>query len=164
MRTWELRIGGLNELLAGNATEALRRAVAALDDDALGPNAAQNCWLGVLAGTAAHDPEAVRHVVTLGSGLRGRWLDAARLTAQATMDSGASSEHEVTASWRRALDDWIELGLPLDHAYAVLCCAWTLGAQHAPHDDVATARHVLESLDAVALLRLYDEAGLQVPA
>ena len=65
----------------------------------------------------------------------------------------------AAAAMQAAFDAWTAAGLPLDHAFAVVCALHVLAPSDLSQADIARARSYLEGLREASLLRRYDAAS-----
>jgi class 3 adenylate cyclase len=160
MRTWFLRVRALCLFLAGDSRGASDVAAESMARDPSGANAGSSLWTAIQAECAMHNPSAIRTALDSTVGLRGRWMELARETANAAVvaldrEDGASSRMDA------ALDAWLAAGLPLDHALATLCAMHVLSVEDLGTGHPDRARTYLTELQADAVLRLYE--AVQVP-
>jgi class 3 adenylate cyclase/tetratricopeptide (TPR) repeat protein len=164
VQTWFLRLRGLARFLGGDAPGALEDAREGIRLDPLGANAAGNLWLATQAASALRDAAVLADLHASSRGLRGGWVENVRSCTAANRDAllaGTGPDADAALSaLHQALETWLELGLGLDHALEVLAATHVLADVELPADHVARARALLVDLDAVSLLRRYDEAGL----
>ncbi len=157
MRTWFLRSRGLVHLLAGDDRAAAADLGRSVETDPMGVNAVTSIWNGIQAGAALHDSALLRTLLDASAPARGRWARQIRRTGEAALAAMEGREDAVALA-RTALDGWLELGLPLDHAYAVDALGRSLPPGALPAEHVGEARAYLIGLGAAALLRRVDAA------
>jgi class 3 adenylate cyclase len=155
MHTWFLRVQGLCRFLGGDAAGAAEAASRSLALDASGGNAAGTLWVAVQAGSVLRNATGIRAALESTGGLRGQWTRMVRGTARAAI-SALEGQDGAAAAMGAALDAWTASGLPLDHAFAVVCTLNVLPPADVPTTDVDRARSYLEGLHATSLLRLLD--------
>ncbi len=146
MTTWFLRVQGLLRLIEGDAANALEAVRNALELEPSGVNASTALWLGVQAACELADAATLVHLLDATTALRGRWIDAVRLTARAGIGALAGEPPDPGVSFEAALGTWLELDLPLDHALATACAVAVLPAAEVSRDDVARAREYLDRI------------------
>jgi class 3 adenylate cyclase/tetratricopeptide (TPR) repeat protein len=157
LRTWFLRSRSYVHVLAGRDDLAAADAALSLELDATGSNALTSAWTGVQAASGLRDAALLRFFTEASIPARGRWARQIRRTGAAASAALEGADGAV-AQAREALDGWLELGLPLDHAFATDALARALPPGSLPDEHVGEARAYLIGLGAVALLRRLDEA------
>jgi hypothetical protein len=157
LRTWFLRSRSYVHLLAGRDDLASGDAARSVELDPTGTNSVTSLWTGIQAASALRDGAGLRSFTEASAPARGRWARQIRRTGTAASAALEGADAAVGAA-REALDGWLELGLPLDHAYATDALARTLPPGSLPDEHVGEARAYLIGLGAVSLLRRLDEA------
>jgi hypothetical protein len=157
LRTWFLRSRGYVHLLAGDDRAAVDDAALSVQLDPTGTNSVTSIWNGVQASAALRDAELLRTFVHASAPARGRWARQIRRTGEAGLAALDGAEDSLVLA-KEALDGWLDLGLPLDHAFATDALAHALPIGTLPAEHVGEARAYLIGLGAVALLRRLDKA------
>ena len=164
MKTWFLRIRGLIHQLDGDPTAALADAQTSLQLEPLGSNASSSFWLGVQASCSLRDAAALRELLDGARAFRGRWVETTRRLGAAALVALESAtdgpDGGAPRGLREALRGWVEVGIPLDHAIAVLCVASIAGPGGVPDDHGVRARAYIDERGAVSLQRRFDAVGL----
>ncbi|MGQ0669696.1 MAG: hypothetical protein ACT4PO_08515, partial [Actinomycetota bacterium] len=84
--------------------------------------------------------------------LRGRWMDAARRTAEAGLAALEGRTEEASAGYRRALESWSAMDIPLDLALCAIDAVMLLPEGAVPEGAARQAKEILTNLGAVPLL------------
>ncbi len=164
LHSWFLRVRGLVRLNEGDATGAYDDAWEAVELESSGANTPSAVWVGVQAACELRDATRVTRIVEATSGLRGRWIDVVRRTAHGAVTALEGDRDAGAAQLAGALDEWLELELPLDHALATVCAGASLEGIPALAEHASRARAYVEGLRADGLLRRLDRATAQGPA
>ena len=154
MITWFLRARGAVRLVGQDFAGALADSWEAIRREESGGNASTSFWQGVQAAARLHEPTTIESLLETTVGLRGGWVNAVRSAASAAVLALNGDGEAGAAAFRLALDGWLDLGLPLDHALTAGVAAAVLPAELAPGDDIESAREYLTGLGAHGLLRL----------
>ncbi len=158
MHSWYLRSNAVVRLSAGDSAGALVDALAGVRIEPSGGNAGNSAWMAVQAAAAEHDPASIDAVLHDTAALRGQWYELVRRTGRALaavpVDDPGSGADAVAA----ALDGWVRLDLPLDHARATIAAAWVLPSGGIPPEHLERARATLAGLGAAGLVEQLDAA------
>ncbi len=147
------------ELASGNLENAYQSAAAALTAELSGINSPGALVIQMRAALWLGDPARAREALTGMQGFRGRWMAAARLTAEAGLAALDGKHDDSAAAYARALDAWRALDSPLDLGL----CALDRAVLRAPHVEPGTeddeAREIFTKLGALPLLARLDRAS-----
>jgi class 3 adenylate cyclase/predicted ATPase len=151
-RTWHLRARSLVNLMRGDLEGAYADAMTAVAEDPAGMNSALAVWAAAQASMWLRDVERVRRAVEAMAPLRGRWMEAVRLTAEAGLAALEGRADEASAGFRRALEAWSALDVPLDLAFCVIDAVLLLPEDALPEGATRQAKEILTGLGAQPLL------------
>ena len=152
LKTWYLRTLASTRLLAGDPDGAFESSREALEPDPTGMNAPSSVWAGVHAALWARDADRTRQMITSAQALRGPWITAVRMTAEAGLAAIEGRTEESSEGFVRAFDAWDELELPLDQALCVIDALAVLPPDALPAARMERARATLTELRAAPLL------------
>ncbi len=157
LRTWFARARSLVLLVRGDVDGAFEAAMGALELDPTGMNAPLAVREAARAAVWSRDRERLRRAIDAMTSLRGRWIDATRQTAEAGLAALEGRRDDALGSYDRAIEAWVALQAPLDHAMCAIDMAVVVPDEEVTHETVRDARAFLTSIGAAALLERLDE-------
>jgi tetratricopeptide (TPR) repeat protein len=157
-RTTYLRARSLVSLAAGNLDTARREAAEAVSADPLGINSPHALAIQARASLWLHNAEGAREALSAMAGFRGRWMAAARLTAEAGLATLEGRTEAAASSYREAIEDWRALDCTLDLALCELDLVLLLGPDHPDATAAKEARDIFTQLGATPLLERLNRA------
>jgi len=163
-RTWHLRARSLVSLMRADLEEAFKDAMSAVAADPAGMNSPTAVWVAARAGLWLRDAEKVREALEAMAPLRGRWMEVARRSAEAGLAALEGRTDEASAGYRRALELWAAMDVPLDFALTAIDAVMLLPEAAVPERTAERAKEILTKLGAQPLLQRLSAAGQPAPA
>jgi class 3 adenylate cyclase/tetratricopeptide (TPR) repeat protein len=154
LRATHLWERALMHLTSGDAASALMEAVASVETDPTGINAAQALRIEARAALWLHDLERARSAVSAMESMRGRVMSAARDTATAGIAALEGRTPDSLAQYEAAARAWKEVESPLDLAWCWVDMSKLLGSHSEGRRAHDQARELLLGLGSQPMLSL----------
>jgi class 3 adenylate cyclase/tetratricopeptide (TPR) repeat protein len=151
-RTWHLRARSVVNLAKGDLDGAFKDAMDAIAADPAGMNSPLAVWVAARAALWLRDPARAREALEAMAPLRGRWMEVAQLSTEAGLAALEGRTDEASAGYRRALESWTAMDLPLDLALTAIDAVMLLSEAAVPEGASQQAKEILTKLDAQPLL------------
>jgi len=151
-RTWHLRARSTVNLAKGDLDGAYSDAMDAIAADPAGMNSPLAVWGAARAALWLRDPVKARKALDAMARLRDRWMEVARLSTEAGLAALEGRIEEASADYRRALESWATMDVPLDLALTALDAALLLPEAAVPEGAAGLAKEILTKLGARPLL------------
>ena len=152
MRTWFGRESALVHLLGGDPGPAFDDAIEALELEPTGVNAHYAAREAARAAVWLRDPDRLHRALEAMASLRGRWIDAVRVTAESGLAALEGRREDALAGYERALGEWRALGARLDQAFCAADMAHVLPDEELTTDALAESTAFLREIGAASLL------------
>ena len=151
-RTWHLRSRAVVMLAEGDLQAAFDDSMGAVAPDPTGMNSPLALWIAARAALWLRDAEKVRTTLDAMSLLRGRWMEVARTTVEAGLAALEGRTEDATSGYRRVLEAWASMDIPLDLAFTVIDAMTLLPETALPEGAAQRADGILTKLAATPLL------------
>jgi tetratricopeptide (TPR) repeat protein len=151
-RTWHLRARSVVNLAKGDLDGAFKDAMDAIVADPAGMNSALAVWVAARAALWLRDPVKARAALEAMAPLRGRWMEVAQLSTEAGLAALDGRIDEASAGYRRALESWAAMDVPLDLALTAIDAVMLLPEAAVPEGAAGRAKEILTKLGAQPLL------------
>ena len=149
-------------LAADDLETAYRHASSALAAEPSGINSAAALAIQLRAALWLRDAGRAHEALARMQGLRGRWMAAVRLTAEAGL-AALEGQHDQTATaYTRALDAWRAIDSPLDLALCALDRAILRRPGPSPEGEDDEAREIFTRIGATPFLTRLDRRAATV--
>ena len=146
-------------LAAGDIEAARRQAAAAVSADPFGINSPHALALEARAALWLHDRDGAQETLSAMAGFRGRWMAAARLTAEAGLAALDGRAEESAEAYRGAIEAWRTLECTLDLAMCELDLVLLLGPDNPDASAAKEARDIFTQLGAKPFLERLNQAA-----
>jgi tetratricopeptide (TPR) repeat protein len=163
-RTWHLRSRSVVNLVKGDLEGAYSDAMSAVAADPAGMNTPLAVWVGVRAALWLRDPAKARSAIDAMAPLRGRWIEVAQQSAEAGLAALEGRTDEASVGYRRALESWAAMDVPLDLALTAIDAVMLLPEAAVPEGAARQAKEILTKLGAQPLLERLRAAEQPAPA
>ena len=158
MHTWFGRESALVHLLSGDPAPAFEAAIEAVELEPSGVNAFYASREAARSAVWLRDTDRLRRALEAMAPLRGRWIDAARRTAEAGLAALEGRREDALAGYERALGEWRGLDAHLDQAFCAADMAHVLPDEELTTEALAESTAFLTGIGAVSLLERIEAA------
>lgn len=159
MRAWHLRARSVVRQQQGDLARAFEDAMAAVELDPAGVNSPMAVWVAARAALWLRDAGKARKALEAMNPLRGRWIEVARRSAEAGLAALEGRTEDASAGYRRALESWAAMDVPLDLALTAIDAVMLLPEAAVPEGTTDQAEEILSRLGAQPLLARLSSAG-----
>jgi class 3 adenylate cyclase/tetratricopeptide (TPR) repeat protein len=154
LRATHLWERALMHLLSGETATAFAEAVASVQTDPTGINAAEALRIQARAALWLRDIEGARSALAQMEAMRGRVMAAARATTAAGIAALERRAPEALTQYEAAVRAWKEVDSPLDLAFCWIDMSKLLEPQADAHAAADLARGLLDRVGATPMLTL----------
>ena len=151
-RTWYLRSRSLVALLRGDLEGAYASGMEAVHADPAGMNTPSSVWDASQAAMWMRDAVKVRETLEATAPLNGRWAATVKTTMRAGLAALEGRSEEASSGFREALDAWLAIDSPIDHAFTAIDAMTLLPGTQVAIEAAEQARATLTQLGAKPLL------------